>query len=213
MSFLDQLRENPETWVRSESAMSFLDQLRENPETWVSSMYGGFDPDLHTAGVATIRVEKSSHGRKRICRARLDVLRVPKKLKAMKAAMSMQETIHVALVEGQQLYPDEKATRQSLVAKGNDLIALAHVSGTAAAAFMRSRADTVTKLPFEWKRNKKKEGMHGRAIKLLQDEKVLVYLGGSYEDPRVPDDTFVKSVGSHAMDALCMALTEAGYAV
>jgi len=196
-----------------------LDVIRKGEEAWEPRIYSGFDPDLHTSGLASVNVRLSSTGRKRICGAWMTIIKVPARLKGTRAAEKMCHEIskrsevdfftgHFATVEGQQLYPKEEDTRQKLVAVGNDLIALALVSGAAAHAFIRHDVKTSILLPREWKGNIKKTPQHVRAHRLIEAQKVTLRLGDKF----CPKEDLVRA-SSHAMDALCMALRSAGYTI
>jgi hypothetical protein len=133
--------------------MSFIDHIRSNKEIWKEKDYGGFDPDLHNSGVATATVRQSSLGRREVLRVYVDVLSIKKTLTELQAVMAMQEMIwatpevflaHTAIVEGQRIYPNETKTPKRAVAKGNDLINLAHISGTARAMYIHNGVDVET---------------------------------------------------------------------
>lgn len=185
---------------------SFLD----GEETWDRFIYAGLDPDLHHTGFVTITVEKSSKSRKRILWVTSLNLTVSDKLKGLDAVHAMIERLtcrvknieHIdyALVESQQSYYKDNDSRAKIVGQANDLIMLATISGAASSVFMAKGADVQIKLPAQWKGQRKKENMHRKARDILEAAECL--------NTKILDD-----MCGHEMDALCMALTGAGYHV
>ncbi|MBD3388163.1 MAG: hypothetical protein GF414_04455 [Candidatus Altiarchaeales archaeon] len=148
---------------------------------------------------------------------------VDRKLKGLDAAQAMVGELFALsrcslgfevgrmTVESQQLYPNRDDTRQSLVGKGNDLIMLATITGAAAALFGGK-----VLLPRQWKQQKKKEIMHSRARELWADQgtvgKSFEMTGGSLSEGKALH-AWDHSMDIHCMDALCMAMTLAGFRV
>lgn len=202
--------------------MSFIEHMRsQGPETWTTHTSIGFDPDLHCSGLAVVTYETSSTGRRKLMTAQLWTIEVHKKYKGLQAAQMMCIAVHQfallrdnlggsAIVESQQIYNDPKSTRQKLIGQGNDLLMLATVSGAAAAALHRAGSQVNLMLPAQWKQQKKKEPMQRRAVKLLTSNRIRTFVNSTQW---TLDGDAINSAGSHALDALCMALTEAGYNV
>lgn len=204
--------------------MSLLDEIRSEKETWQTITFAGFDPDLHTSGLAKILVDVSSTGRKRLLRVALDVICIPRKLKGLNAANHMSQQVASAgemfradraLIEGQQLYPRDEVPKRTLVAQGNDLLMLALVSGSAFCAFARHGGRAEIKLPAQWKGQRSKDSMHKKAVSEILKVKSATINGRVFDLTGMLPDTrrFRKASGQHAMDALCMALRLAGYRV
>lgn len=203
---------------------SFLESYTDTP--WIRARYAGFDPDLHKSGLACIEVtKKNSTGQVELHRVELRSIDVHIKYKQLQAVHEMIRRIHEAIrelpsvdsfvIESQQLYPNNTRrslvakgnddTRQCLVAKGNDLIMLATISGAVAGAYQNPQVISI-KLPASWKAQKKKEPMHARAARIVEMSGAVSILNGK----PISD---VSASGSHCMDALCMALTQAGYRI
>ena len=212
----------PTLSARQESPIMvlFTDHIKsraEGPGMTLIKTYAGFDPDLHNSGLALIKVAESKGIvlTKKIEKVTLISLDIDKHYRALDAVTKMIEHIrHTShtlkgrgcvadsiIVESQQLYPNPADTRQALVAKGNDLIMLATISGAATAALGDAVSATI-QLPRTWKKQKKKEVMHNRARSVLSEQGVEPI--GLHAEP---------IVNSHTMDALCMALTAAGFQV
>ena len=73
--------------------------------------------------------------------------------------------------EAQRIYPNRNEKPATVVAKANDLLRLAQISGAfqarfASADFARARSFK----PDYWKHNAKKEAMHARAIERIEAE-------------------------------------------
>jgi hypothetical protein len=97
------------------------------------------------------------------------------------------------IIEGQQLYPDRFLSSRELVAKGNDLIALATISGAALTHWAQLPvAKARILLPAEWKGQREKDAMHRHLMRILG--------GVEIEGPN----------NNHTRDALCMAVVAAG---
>lgn len=191
---------------------SFIESYTDTP--WERLTYAGFDPDLHSSGLAVIEItKKRSTGQVELHDVKLFSIKVGIKYKQLQAVQEMVkrilEVVKVLpkldrlLIESQQLYPDKNDTRQSLVGKGNDLIMLATVSGAVAGSLGASEKISI-KLPASWKAQKKKDPMHMRAARIVEQSGAPVHLEGR----QVHEAT---TAGGHCMDALCMALIEAGY--
>ena len=194
----------------------YVSKRAESPIT-VSKVYAGFDPDLHNSGLALVSVDECTGVVKtsKLTGAMLVSLDIDKQYRNLEAVSKMIEKIRYTaytikergvridsiIIESQQLYPAKESTRQALVAKGNDLIMLATISGAASAALGDAISATI-QLPRTWKQQKSKTVMHARAEMVLQDTQVMPQGLGS-EVPKT----------SHTQDALCMALTAAGYKV
>lgn len=195
-------------------AESLLDNLRaRGHEQWRAVRYAGFDPDLGSSGLAIATVAVSTHGRRALSRLDLWEIKRSGKARGLQAANAMVEQIHAmaelfiadeATVEGQQVYPDPKMERAEILAKANDLVMLAHVSGAAMTAFLRSRTDAQILLPAQWKGNRSKEAMHPEIIKMATAAPVVT-VNGNREPASV--------AGIHALDAAGMALRRAGWKV
>lgn len=198
--------------------MSFIDTLREQEdETWSLLVFGGFDPDLHDAGVASATVHVSSWGRRELASVSLQQISISPRVKELAAAEVMVGTLaahsdlfraHHAIVEGEQLYPRDVSSLPRMVAVGNDLIYLAHVAGSALGLYLSHHCDAGIKRPAEWKGQRSKDSMREAIAMLLKTTEARVY----HEGEAVSVAAALK-VGSHGLDALGMALRCAGYKV
>lgn len=184
---------------------SFLDTLPDT-EDWRTEEVAGIDPDLHDTGIAIITVGRSNHGRKRLQEVWMKSAHIDKKLRDLDAVSNMigaidkalqGRSVHHAIVESQQLYFRPDDTKAKVIGQGNDLLMLATISGAATAILYQKHADVAILKPASWKGQKGKPQMHERARELIKDE-----IG-----------TAIGEVSGHCMDALCMALTEAGWVV
>lgn len=194
--------------------MTFIDDIRDlGKETWPGTIsYGGFDPDLHDSGLATVTYLRSSHGRRRLYSVRLETFSIHKDLKDLAAANAMIDVMSASreaflgdetYVEGEQLYPREAHNAAKMIAMGNDLIHLAHVAGAARTLFALNRCDVTIVRPATWKGQRDKPTMHLAAAQLLQQENPILTVNGQSCES-------VVGLNIHVLDALCMALRLGG---
>lgn len=175
---------------------SYIDKLRSGSvvKSKVRSLYiAAFDPDLNTTGVATIRGTISNgtytheaHTLEEIKYTDKSSYSSAKRTWMMAEAISRYAlaTHHgyqgYLVIEAQEVYRDGKAD-------ANDLLRLAQITGQLQMKFAtRPGCEPETVLPKIWKQNKKKEGMHIRAL-----EQIKVTGEGH---------------STHTLDALCLAL-------
>jgi Holliday junction resolvasome RuvABC endonuclease subunit len=182
--------------------MTFIDEMPAQ-ETWQVQTYAGFDPDLHAAGLAVIKHKVSSFGRRELVHIDLFSFTSHYKLKGIDAAQDMIQVMWKhqkafqsdhAIVEGQQAYYRPDDSKSKIVGQANDLLMLGLVSGAAAAIFLSQEAKLQILKPADWK---------GQIRKDVQQDRVLKFLA---EKAMVPERHT-----KHNLDALCMALTGAGY--
>lgn len=190
----------------------FLDRLPEK-EKWVTKSFGGFDPDLHESALATVLIEQSNYHRKRILDVQRHIFKIQAKFKRLDAVYEMITTIEAGLpritctaflIEAQQLYPRKDATRQKLVGQGNNLIHLGYITGAIAMALAKMQNTINISLPAGWKGQKNKTTMRKKALQIIKDHQ--------REDSDIAE-TLEEEQSEHAMDAVCMALTEAGFKI
>lgn len=209
---------------------SLIDRLRSGTESWATAQIHGFDPDLSTCGHAIILVHY-----------RTDVLGVFKidsvimsrievacdKLKGLPKACSMVDAIHkyelystviaLSFVESQQVYPDPDMDRGEMVAKANDLLRLAHVSGAYHQKALDADHAVYVMLPHEWKGNRPKEAMHADVVRDIKAQaspgisnpfrlmKMQSDGTQTHERFNLTEEWRLKPSNFHTMDALCLA--------
>lgn len=185
--------------------------------TYHDMLYAGVDPDLHDTAIAWLTPKREV--------VKIDIVRVPQKLKGLDAANAMA----VALVQaslGPPIEPYETviltvesqayrsgASGGKRRANPEDLIPLATVAGAALARVLWSamrRATSTLVLPEDWK---------GQRPKLVHQKEICKKLGWSYDEKRdfvVPHEEIVKRLEAHcnmipadwkhALDAIGLAL-------
>lgn len=203
----------------TEQVRTFLDRIRLNPEKAVLT-FSGFDPDYDTSGLAQIEVLEQV-GVRKIVEISADVIEIKKPASGMEAVSRMVQAIagHLspvwastsAIVEGQQIYPNPESSREKLVAQGNDLLLLGLVSGAAAARFVQAGTATRILLPRQWKKQRKKQSQQAELGRLLMAHRPKVFV----QDLEVVDSPVetLLHMCSHAIDAVLMAVTAAGFKV
>lgn len=189
-------------------ADSLIDTIRAADKTILRCKSIGVDPDLSTTAIAVVSYFKGDTTPTKISSVHTFVAKAEAGTRSMTKVMSMVDAVTMlisrlpmcssnhlsAIVESQQLYPDRNESPRSVVAKGNDLIGLATVSGAAAGALLRldSMADVQLRLPATWKGQMDKKAMHARLKHILGDVEV--------DGPN----------NSHTRDAICMAIKNIG---
>ncbi len=125
----------------------------------------------------------------------------------------------VVAVEGQQLYYKDEETREEVVAKGNDLLRLAQVTGAVQAlAVGHRRPHVLSYLPAAWKQQRRKLPMHLEYAAMLGEQPVTVVdctpkPGLSPVTSVLPrlDVEALPKMMHHGLDALCLAMTAADH--
>lgn len=193
-----------------------LDEIQSTEETWETTIYGGFDPDYTTSGIAMVHVHRSSQGRRRLSCLQLQEITVKKTKRNTPSNAMVRElyehlpffVVDTAVVEGQEVYADRRSTVAEIVAKANVMINLAHVSGAAASLYRRCGADVEIVRPKDWKAQRKKDPMHKAIKHLVQDQNPEIFIGEVVVWP-----ANILTAGIHALDAAGMALRKAGWHV
>jgi hypothetical protein len=173
----------------------------------------GVDPDLHSSGVAIVNVVWSEPpiAPMRIVSAWAKLVEIPTRLIGVAAADAMvnalaedpfARAVHdgqvLLIAEGQQVYPDEDMKRSELIAKANDLLRLAQVTGGAQAIATGRGWHQRSVLPSTWKQQKGKD-VHQKVHIPDRFAGVPVTIGGHYTFDNYP------ARFNHAIDALGLA--------
>lgn len=126
------------------------------------------------------------------------------------------DRVYVA-AEAQRVYPPRNEAPATVVAKANDLLRLAQISGAFQARFANPTYDTARSFkPDYWKHNAKKEAMHAAAIQRVDEHRTPVILWQGTESKGIPNPggtlaqvykALTKAAGRlDALDAVCLAL-------
>lgn len=171
--------------VRSTNVGSLIDRFRQTPSIERQIVVFGGDPDMDTTGWAVVnatittpaltqpRVTSAAIGLILPARGHLRELeQADEMIKAIALfafPATLSSTLTAAFVEAQQVYPDPDEDPRTRVAKANDLLRCAQVTG-ALQAWAVARGMTVVRsvLPSGWKGQTKKDvtlaQMQGRLI-------------------------------------------------
>ncbi len=197
--------------------MSLLEKIRSgepDTEAWVF----GFDPDINHAGYCGYKFRYSNVGKITPLEVHMGVVVPAPGTKRMAKAVSMSEAIisgmHMglpqhndcdlyALIEGQEIYHNAKDPLKTTVAKANDLMLLAYVSGAIVQRMQNFYREIDIKLvkPKEWKGNAKKEAMHEDFLTHINKSQAIVCMDNKKWDQKPPN--------IHTLDACCMCLKSA----
>lgn len=210
---------------------SLVDIIRANPPTEHTVRVWGFDPDLDTVGWAYIEGAYTvpTTGAARLLQVRLGLIKAEGKggtalakagrmIKALqyafepkysdttgyKGVVDIGRADHV-FIEGQQVYGDPNEPRQVLVAKANDLLRLAQISGSLQALAWASTGNIEVLLPSDWKHQAKKEAMHAAAVRRVGHAPVGTHRHQYHEPETTCGIEGLPKIMGHAMDALCLA--------
>ena len=203
---------------------SFLDKLRAPGYVQVQEEVEvlGFDPDHNHCGLACVRgkVDRTAHGF--VVDSMIVAVIQPeqRRLRGLDQTHIMVETLHkyrvptwngraFAFIESQQVYPREDEERHVTIAKANDLLRLAHVSGGFHLKMLTEGRNCHVMLPAEWKGQRPKEVMHQEVKEKYPRTPSFTYawertLGWTTSSRKLTELTEAK--WGHAMDALCLAL-------
>lgn len=220
----------------SPSGRSLVDHLRQHPPANHRLVMWGVDPDLRTLGWARIQTAftKPSTAPAAIEHLWLGVWAPPTTHKddidqtnAMigsfkRRSSGVQEQTpwweghersgipQFVTAEAQRVYPDRNERPGTVVAKANDLLRLAQISGAfqgmfADADYARCRSFK----PDVWKHNAKKEAMHTAVIQRVGEGPVHVWMGTdvtTYGSLSEVHKKLTKAAGRlDVFDALCLA--------
>jgi hypothetical protein len=199
---------------------SFVDKMRRTPTTTRPLTVHGFDPDGDTTGWARISatIEKPAAGPPRVAEVHLGLIEPPsgrhrdlEQAEAMVRAVFEHQCVidgvdpHV-FVEAQRVYPEEDEEPQTRIAKANDLLRLAQVTGAVQALAHAQSAFVRAVLPQTWKGNQRKEHTIASCQQRLTGIKILLMRRG--KPPEQVDalrlDKLPGRLG-HALDALGIA--------
>jgi hypothetical protein len=195
--------------------MSLLEKVRRegavSKEAWVF----GFDPDINNSGYCSYHFRYNPVGMIQALNVHMGVL-IPKAgTKRMAKAVGMSRAVYdlsieipmrcplYALIEGQEIYHNDKDPLATTVAKANDLLLLAYVSGAIVHKLQTIALDTKINLvkPKEWKKNAKKPAMHADFLSHMEKSNAVVTMDGQQWDREPPN--------IHTLDACCMCLKSA----
>lgn len=189
---------------------SLLDKVRNNTdkEAWVF----GFDPDINHAGYCGYHFKYNNVGMVTALNVHMGVIKPKPGTKRMAKAVSMSGILkhmrvfppltpdcrYYALIEGQEIYHNDKEPLKTTVAKANDLFLLAYVSGAIVHQLQSLFRPVDIKLvkPKEWKGNAKKMAMHDKFLEHLEKSNAEVLMDGEIWDRKPPN--------IHTLDACCM---------
>lgn len=194
---------------------SFAAELAKTPIQHVSRWFVGIDPDGHNTGVAWVHAEWTlpMTGPVKILEAFATLVSIPARLSGLEAVDAMTDVLgnhlniiamtrimpQVTLVaEAQRVYPREEMTRSEVIAKANDLLRLAQITGAALAFANRLNWSYTSELPADWKQQKKKAAHHTHIRARLAS--VPVTMGEKFNLVTMP------AKYGHAMDALGLGL-------
>ena len=188
--------------------MSLLDKVRSSTdsEVWVF----GFDPDINHSGYCAYHFKYNSVGMVTPLNVHMGVVKPKPGTKRMDKAVGMSRAIyelpiqmplrcpHYALIEGQEIYHDAKNPLKTTVAKANDLMLLAYVSGAMVYKIQSLALQTQIHLvkPKEWKGNAKKEAMHDKFLEKMDKSDAIILMDGKQWNRKPPN--------VHTLDACCM---------
>ena len=205
---------------------SLVDSLRVKPPENIRERVFALDPGLNILGWAVMDV----NGTRPLVAPptwssiRFGVLRTTGKgahhmdqAAAMVAAVvehlrGYMVSARLVAVEAQQVYPDEDETKEETVAKANDLLRLAQVTGaTQALAHSLGVQHVKAYLPAAWKGQTKKNVQHreflqqlGKVPAIMED--IDLARGRSTKNVPVLDPDLVPKFMGHGFDAVCLAM-------
>ncbi len=206
--------------------MSFIDKIRSTPATSRDVTVFGFDPDMDTTGWAQVdgTLEKPARGFpiiRGVCLGLIETktrgLRDLEQTEAMVAAIkldmprivdSLKEKKDAVFVEAQQVYPTPDEDPKTRVAKANDLLRLAQLTGAVQASALFSGVHYVRAvLPATWKGQARKNVTIADLMQTLAGTTVSIIRPGKAVE-NVSADRLDKLPGKigHALDALGIAL-------
>ncbi len=147
---------------------SFIDRQRANPPVHHRVSVHGFDPDEDTVGWASIHTVIPPHPEVRpiismsliraVRKCRNDVEQVEEMIERLSLHRSYIDGCPYVFVEAQQVYPTPDESPRERVAKANDLLRLAQVTGAVQAIAHAQNARLVRAvLPATWKGQRQKE--------------------------------------------------------
>jgi len=200
--------------IPNHTPRSFAAEMAKTPIKANGRWFVGVDPDGHDTGVAWLHAAWTSPltGPVVISEVHAGLASIPKNLRGLDAVDAMVGALSKSLndirnltkgkitlvAEAQQVYPREEMARAELVAKANDLLKLAQITGAALAIADRFSWDYTSELPAQWKQQKKKDAHHKQIEHRLRDVDVLI--GGAFSLLNRP------AKYGHAMDAIGLAL-------
>lgn len=119
---------------------------------------------------------------------------------------------NLVAVEAQQVYPDPNETKEETVAKANDLMRLAQITGCIQGlAHTLNVNQVVAYLPAAWKGQKKKHVQHaeffqqlGKVPAIMDD--IDLGRGRTSKSVAVLDPSVLPKMMHHAFDSVCMAM-------
>jgi hypothetical protein len=210
---------------------SLIAQLRATPPVTQSFWLLGVDPDADTTGWAFVHASVSTHSPPVVFRAFLGLI-IPEKrgLADLQQAQAMVEAVtdfwppnqvdpRAVFVESQRVYPTPDEEPQTRVAKANDLLRLAQVTGAVQAWAQLSynhRKSVNPKViieavaPATWKGQQRKEHTEAELVKRL--DSVPVHASYVHRGQPTELDLYGHDLGNlpascgHAIDALGIAL-------
>lgn len=199
-----------------------IDRLRASPPVQKVVTVFGFDPDLDTTGWACLTgtIERPARGRAPVSTLHLGLIETKvsgtdiQKAAGMIAALARWSAPnadagpHGVFVEAQQVYPTKDEDMGKRIAKANDLLRLAQITGAVQALANRVSIETVTAvLPATWKGQQNKDS----TLAWLQERLpgAVIHLHHSNKPNQTVDaaalDRLPGRMG-HALDAAGIAL-------
>lgn len=201
---------------------SMIDRLRATPPSKQVVTVFGFDPDLDTTGWACLTgtIEHPARGRAAVTSVHLGLIETKvsgtdiQKAAEMIAALCLwsapnpEAGPHGVFVEAQQVYPTKDEDMAKRIAKANDLLRLAQITGAVQALGCRVGIKTVTAvLPATWKGQQNKDS----TVAWLQERLpgAIINMHHSIKPNQMVDaaslDRLPGRMG-HALDAVGIAL-------
>lgn len=206
---------------------SLVDSLRQNPPVNHRAVVWGVDPDLRTLGWARLQVAYTIPSTAAVGLEQLDFgiwaagskqMSDIDQANAMIASLASPDAPWQAypspqggqwvVAEAQRVYPNPNDDRPKVIAKANDLLRLAQISGAFQGTLHTPVDRTRSYLPHVWKGQAKKETMAAHAITRLHQQTCTVMLwerGLAKHIPAMDMLQLAKSFGD-ALDAVCMAI-------
>ena len=210
---------------------SLVDTIRAKPPVGHRISVWGFDPDLDTVGWAHVSGEYTTPttGPVKLTYVSMGLIKAEGKggtalAKAGRMIAALQHAFnpvysgatstwnaleigrgdHV-FIEGQQVYAKEEEPRRVVVAKANDLLRLAQISGSLQAFAWATTANSEVLLPSDWKHQAKKEAMHAAVTTRIGRMPVDVRRDQHVMINQTQGIATLPKVMGHALDALCLA--------
>lgn len=200
---------------------SFVDRIRTTAQTTTPVIVHGVDPDLRTTGWGKLygEVRWPATGKPTIRKAVIGLIEAADKhLRELDQAQSMIDAIAessvfageitAVFVEAQQVYPDKDETPKDRVAKANDLLRCAQVTGTIQGiARMCLVRRVAAVLPAQWKGQSKKHVTIEAIRERIPDVRVDIMRRGRVVEQVVGKDLDkIQAMYGHALDALGIAI-------